>query len=404
MRISTRQMQMTAVNAMLNRQSDLSKTQLQVATGKRVVKPSDDPVASAATLQLNQSKAVTERYQLNADAARARLGIEEGVLGSITEQIHRIRELALQAKNDTNTHNDRLSITAEMRQVLDEVVSLANTRDNNGQYLFSGHQGDVLPVSKDNTGNYVFNGDDGYRYLQIGPSRNVADADPGSMVYFDIYDGNGTFTTSAVGGNSGTGIIDRGSVTNSTLYDYQDYTITFAANVAGDMEYTVQDSGGATIFGPAAYTEGNAISFGRGIETIITGEPADGDQFTLVPSGSQDIFTTIEGMITAFESNPNDPASNTAMHNAVDNELVNLDNALENILNVRASIGARLNGIDAQHSTNENFLLQVEESLSVLNDLDYAEAVSRLNLQLTGLEAAQSAYSKIQGLSLFKYI
>lgn len=403
MRISTSQMQLTSLSAMLDRQSDLSKTQLQLATGKRVVKPSDDPVASAATLGLNQSKATTERYQLNAYAARARLEIEEGTLGSITDQIHRIRELSIRANNDTNTHTDRLSITSELRQILEQMVSLANSKDNNGQYLFSGHQGDVLPVSKDGAGNFVYNGDDGQRLIQIGPSRTVADADPASKVFFNLRSGNGTFTTSAVAGNNGTGIIDKGSVTDSTLYDNQDYTITFALN-AGVMEYTVQDSSAATIFGPVAYAEGSAINFGRGIETIITGQPADGDQFSLAQSPNQDLFTTVENLISAFESNPTSPATSTTMHNRFNSELTNLDNALESILNVRGATGARLNGIDTQRNDNENLMLQVDESLSVINDLDYAEAISRLNLQLAGLEAAQATFTKIQGLSLFDYI
>jgi len=103
MRISTNQMQFRALNSMLDQQSDMSKTQMQLASGKRIVKPSDDPVASAAILGLNQSKTITERYQLNGDAARARLEIEEGTLTSVTDQLQRVRELALQANNSTNT-------------------------------------------------------------------------------------------------------------------------------------------------------------------------------------------------------------------------------------------------------------------------------------------------------------
>lgn len=71
---------------------------------------------------------------------------------------------------------------------------------------------------------------------------------------------------------------------------------------------------------------------------------------------------------------------------------------------MRATVGARLNAVDAQKDVNDGFKLQVQETLSKLQDLDYAEAVSRLNLQLTGLQAAQQSFLKIQGLSLFNFL
>jgi flagellar hook-associated protein 3 FlgL len=88
----------------------------------------------------------------------------------------------------------------------------------------------------------------------------------------------------------------------------------------------------------------------------------------------------------------------------VNRTLADLDQALENVYGIRAQIGARLNGIDNQKDNNENLILQVDESLSVLNDLDYAEAISRLKRQLVGLQAAQESYAKVEGLSLFDYI
>ena len=112
MRISTSQMQFSAVNALLDQQTKISKTQLQLASGRRILKPSDDPVASANVLGLTQSKEITERYQLNADAARARLSIEESALIGVNNDLIRVRELALQGNNDTLTDADRRAVAA----------------------------------------------------------------------------------------------------------------------------------------------------------------------------------------------------------------------------------------------------------------------------------------------------
>jgi flagellar hook-associated protein 3 FlgL len=404
MRISTNQMQFRAVNSILDQQSNMSKTQMQLASGKRIVKPSDDPVASAAVLGLNQSKAVTERYQLNGDAARSRLEIEEGTLTSVTNQLHRVRELSIQAANGTNTDNDRVSIAKEVRQILDQLMGLANTRDNNNKYLFAGHQGNTIPFSQDASGNYVYNGDDGQRFIQVGPTRTIADADAGSDVFMNIRNGNGVFVAQEAPTNTGTGIIDQGTVVDSALYDHHDYTISFALN-AGVLEYTVTDTTvGAPVGGATPYTEGSAINFGRGIEVVVTGQPDVGDQFTLTPSQHESIFKTIDDLIVAMETPAPTANGRANLNNAINHALTNIDQSLENVLNIRAGIGARLNAIDDQKDNNENFLLQVDESLSVLNDLDYAEAISRLNLQLTGLQAAQSTFTKVQSLSLFNYL
>ncbi len=404
MRISTNQMQLNAVNSILDQQSKLSHTQMQVATGKRIVNPSDDPVASAAILSLQQSRSQTERYLVNADAAKARLSIEEGTLSGVTDQLQRVRELAVYGNNSHISNNDRESLAKELRQILDEVMGLANSTDNNGQYLFSGNQGQTMPFSQTAT-SFQYDGDGGQRFLQIGSSRRVADADPGNEVFMNVLNGNGIFRTSE-GVHTGTGVIDAGSVVDKTLYTGHDYTISFADN-NGDVvadEYTVTDNiSGAVVIGPTAYSDGAAITF-DGIQVSVSGAPNDADTFTVAPSAEQDIFSTINDLITAFETPVTDESTQAKLGNAVNRNLVDLDQALANVLNIRADIGARLNAVDDQNNNSENFLLQVDESISTLNDLDYAEAISRLNLQLVGLEASQKAFTRVQNLSLFNYI
>lgn len=404
MRISTNQMQLSAVSSILDQQSKLSHTQMQVATGKRIVKPSDDPVASAAILSLQQSRSQTERYLVNADAAKARLSIEEGALGGVTEQLQRVRELAVYGNNSHISNSDRTSLAKELRQILDEVLGLANSTDNNGQYLFAGNQGLTMPFSQTATG-FSYDGDGGQRFLQIGPSRRVADSDPGNEVFMNVLNGNGVFRSSE-GVHTGTGVIDAGSVVDKSLYTGHDYTITFVDNNGDTVadEYTVVDNiSGAIVLGPAAYSDGSAITF-DGIQVSVRGTPNDADTFIVTPSTEQDIFSTISNLITAFETPVTGDNTQAKLGNAVNRSLVDLDQSLANVLNVRADIGARLNAVDDQNNNSENFLLQVDESISTLNDLDYAEAISRLNLQLVGLEASQKAFTRVQDLSLFNYI
>ncbi len=398
MRISTSQMHFSATNALLDQQSKLSRTQLQVATGRRILTPADDPVASATLLDLKQTRELTARFQLNADAARARLALEESTLGAVSDALVRVRELAVQGNNDTLSDTDRRSLAQEVRQIVDQLLGLANTRDNNGDYLFAGHQGNVRPFAANSSGGFDYYGDDGTRMIAIGPGREVQDADSGTAVFRAIRNGNGTFTTADGAGNTGTGIIDAGTATPAFVPDT--YTITFTQALPTDpVTYQVDGAASGNVI-PAGtpYVEGAEISF-NGVVVSITGTPADGDTFTVSPAANQDLFTTVQNLALALED-----TDATARHNAINRVLADLDQAEENITNVRTSVGARLNAIDAQVRNNEDQILALDETLSLIGDLDYAEAVSRLNLQLTGLQAAQQAFIRVQNLSLFNFL
>ena len=118
-RISTTQMQQNAINAMLKQHETLSRTQQQVATGKKIFKPSEDPVAASRVVNLNDTLSSVNQHQKNVDAARARITLSEGVLANVVESIHRVRELSIQANNDSQNESTRSFIAAEVIQIQD---------------------------------------------------------------------------------------------------------------------------------------------------------------------------------------------------------------------------------------------------------------------------------------------
>ncbi|MFZ5594237.1 MAG: flagellar hook-associated protein FlgL [Pseudomonadota bacterium] len=401
MRISTQQLQQQGINAILDQQAKLGKTQLQVSTGQRILTPADDPAASSQVLSLIQEKEMTGQYQVNADAARARLSLEEQALSSVTDVLQRVRELAVQANNAGLGNENRAAIAQEVRHRLDELLGLANTKDANNEYLFSGYQGFVQPFGRNPAGGFYYNGDEGSRHLQIGPSRQVAVGDSGTEVFRAIRNGNGVFVTQENPANTGSGVIDPGTVNGGFVPDT--YTLAFTQLLpTAPITYTVTGAVSGLV-ASGTYVDGGSIAF-NGAQTKVTGTPANGDTFTITPSANQDLFTTLENFVAALESPAGSVLSQVHLNNAINRTLTDLDNGLGNILSVRATVGARLNAVDAQKDVNDGFKLQVQETLSKLQDLDYAEAVSRLNLQLTGLQAAQQSFLKIQGLSLFNFL
>jgi flagellar hook-associated protein 3 FlgL len=186
MRIGTLQMFRQGVNSILEQQTQLFRTQQQLSSGKRIVNPSDDPIGSAQLIGLSESLQITEQYQRNIQRVQTRLELEDTALGSVGDALQRARELTVQGLNDTNAGDERVAMAKEIRQILDEVLGLANRKSENGEYLFAGFQGQTTPFSHDGAGNFSYAGDQGQRNIQVGPARQVADGDHGQAVFLDI--------------------------------------------------------------------------------------------------------------------------------------------------------------------------------------------------------------------------
>ena len=401
MRVSTRQFQQIAIDGILDRQRALSKTQQQMVTGKRVLTPADDPVAATRIHSLRESIDILQQYQANASQVRNRLGLEESTLKGVVDTVQRVRELAVAGANGALSDAGRQSIAKEVYTRLEALLGLANTMDANGEYLFGGNRGGAAPFSESG-GGFQYLGDDGQRRLQIGPDFNIANSDPGSEVFMRIRNGNRVFATSYDPANSGTASIDGGRVDNFAAYTGHEYTISFPA--AGQVLVT-NDTLGAPVAGfPQAYVDGQEIVF-DGVAVTVSGAPAVGtDSFAVKPSSSQDIFTTVRRLADALNQSTALPADAAKVQMEISSSIGELDNALDHFLDISAAIGSRVNSVEAQEFMNEDTVVNLKQVLSSVEDLDYAEAVGRLNLQMTGMEAAQQVYLKAQGLSLFDFM
>ncbi len=239
-RMSTAQIFHQGIQAIQDQQSKVSKTSLQVASGKRIQSPSDDPIAAVQSVDLSTVKKTAEQYQKNITLSRAKLNLEESTLQQIGDNMQRVREVALQGNNDTLSIEDRSFLATELRQRFAEIVDLTNTRDSNGEYIFAGNRSQSQPFVSSEGGEFSYYGDDSQRLVQISTSRQVSINDPGSDVFMQVPQGNGSFVAMDSADNTGTGVIDPGSVTDPTLWDSDTYTITFTT---ADSYEVVRESG-----------------------------------------------------------------------------------------------------------------------------------------------------------------
>jgi flagellar hook-associated protein 3 FlgL len=292
---------------MLNQQATVNKTQMQLSTGLKNLTPADDPIAASNILDFQERIDKTIQYQENADAAKARNSLESSVLINSRESLLRARDLTVQALNEAVLKpEDKLAIEAEIHQIQEHVLALANTQDANGEYIFSGALSDTPTFSS--TAPYIYQGSGTQRELQIGPDRRIVDGDLGFSIFENI---------------------------------------------------------------PTA---------------------------SAPPPATRNILNTLDALSGGLTG------AIVPYHGTVNAALADIDAALEKIGEAEARAGARLRALDDQQAQNDGDLLAMRSTLSDVQDLDYAEAISRFELENTVLQASQQAYVKVQGLSLFNFL
>ena len=404
MRISSSTLYTVSVATLNKQEYKLLQTQQQLASGRRMLTPADDPAAAARALDVSQADAVNTQYGKNLDTAKSYLSLSEGTLQSVTDLLQYIQTKAASAGNMTLSNSDRALIATDIQGKLDELKGLANSTDGTGNYLFSGFQGKTQPFIDTTTG-VQYAGDAGQRLIQGSASRQISISDSGADIFMRIKNGNGTFTTQAAAANTGSSLVSLDTVINPALLTGNSYQLTFNV-AAGATTYDVMNTTtGLPVSTGTPYVSGQQITF-DGMQLIIQGVPASGDQFTVVPSTSESVFKTISDLVATLNSpvTPSVVASTTAFTAALSSAQNGLDRSLNSVLTTRASLGARLNEVDALQSTGDDLGLQHKQTLSLLQDLDYNKAITDLTQRQTSLQAAQKSYLQVQNMSIFNYI
>ncbi|MBT7308971.1 MAG: flagellar hook-associated protein FlgL, partial [Gammaproteobacteria bacterium] len=448
------------------------------------------PVNSSMVLKLNESVSLSEQYLRNGELASASLSFEESTLEGITNNIQRARELALQGMSGTNSAESREAISLEVEQIREAVFNLANTRDEQGEYIFAGTLSPTAPgpfKSNDpQRAEVIFDGNESQRLVQIGMDQKVTARDSAIDIFGDqtvdvtgVIAEKGTITGTDVTDADVTGLTINGTAiadvttggdvstrvanivaninaqkatTGVTATVTLNNTIELASNQditvgsTGDISATGLTTGvnqittGLTINGVEIVgTDGNGISSGAtaaetaenirdrinqhsgetGVtasldannkvkltaeeDIIITMEEGGSIAATGLSEGSyrkDDIFSALGNLVKWL--NPDDP-DNPEVETS-DGLLQSLDASLDRVLTIESKIGARINMVERHSDVVRGFVDKLKSNISDINDVDYAEAIAEFNLDRVGIQAAQQAYSKIQGLSLFDYL
>jgi flagellar hook-associated protein 3 FlgL len=299
-------------------QQRVFNTQGQLSSGLRVQKPSDDPIAAAQILQLNQTQAEIDQYQKNISGGMSALELEDSQMGAITNLLTRVRELTVQAGNGGLSASDRQGIAAEIGARIEELAGIANTRNANGEYVFAGFQGQQEPFVISGP-TYAYRGDDGQRRIQVGSGTFVPINDSGNDIFVAIDSNRLPVTPGATNTGSATAamgqIIDQaqfragfsgGATAGSSTVDFtgrtpvpgneviiNGVTFTFADGASGT---TVVDATHVTVTTDLSTLPVSASSIATALATAvgtaqIAPAPTAGALATLAPSAAGGVLT-----------------------------------------------------------------------------------------------------------------
>ena len=306
MKVSTSMFFDKASSMLSNVQGSLAKTQEQLSTGKQIIKPSDVPEKAAVVTRIESELARQTSYQNSLKTVDIRLKSEETALSNSSDVMYRMKELAMQAANDTLSDADRKSVSLEMSQLRDQLLSLANSQDSNGNYLFAGSRVTQMPFSPDAKGMVNYQGDQNRMVIGVGDNRRMNLNMAGTDAFTNVVRDDGK------GGRVGIGFFQS----------------------LNDLVNSVKNS--------------DKVGLQRGLGEI--------------------------------------------------------DQLQQGLSNANAQVGTDMNVIDSQNNVLDEIVLRLKSTLSDVQDLDYTEAITKMNKDQLALEAAQNTFAKISKLSLFNFI
>ena len=406
MRVSTSQLYDRGIQAILDGQRGLADTQQSLASGKKINRPSDDPVGTSQLVRINEDLDKIDQFRRNNDLFTSALEEQEAVLTNITGSINRARVLTIQAGSGLLNDADKQAIATEIEQIRNEVFDLMNTQNADGDYIFGGHQSQTQAFTYNPaaTGNaFTFQGDSGTNEVKLSDSVSVRSTSSG----FDVFENVNARLGFSITGSAGL-TIDDALITQQGNFDTfhqanydgvtaanNDYQITITA--ANQVQVANVGTGATQTF---SFASGEPFNY-EGIEFTLSGGVGDTVDFSLNQPEKKNLAQTLDDLYRALTDTG---ISDGQYREALADALVGIDNGLTSIQLENSSIGGRLNVAESIEATNLDLEIANKSARSAIEDVDYAAASAEFAKQETALSAALATFPQVTNLSLFNFI
>ncbi|RKF19632.1 flagellar hook-associated protein 3 [Alginatibacterium sediminis] len=398
MRVSNNMLYQTSLRGVLKSQQELEVYNKQLVSGKKLLTAADGPADMSKAMFLSTEISLNEQYRKNVSLLESGLNFEESVLQGVMTSMQRARVLGIQSGDGINGMPERESLADELEQIREELLDSMNSKDANGEYIFSGHQSSIQSFAFDGQ-KYSFQGDLGTSQLKASSSIYIQSNDSGGEVFENVNKRYGTSgdvnLTSRVNDQTG---FDTFHQNNYDPITAANNTYNVAITTGPPDTYTVTNSspGFIPITGP--YTAGEPIAF-NGLSIDMNGS-ATGSFDLEVPSKSN-VLNVINDYISVLR----DPAAiGDPFEEAQADFIVGIDNSMSKVNLTMGSLGARGNSLDRVVDASLAMDEVNQGSRAAIAEVDFAEAVTNLQKAELALNTSYSSYSRISQLSLFNYL
>ena len=419
-RVTTAQQYNNSIENMQRSNVSIDKLSQQIASGKRVLKPSDDPVAAAQILKLQRELSQYDKYEINIKVTDRRLTLQESVMSSMRDAMNRIKELIIQGSTGTLTDSDRASIATNMRTETEFMAGLMNTQDSQGEYIFAGSKGEIKPYQLQQDGSYQYQGDEGQRRIQVSNDLFIPSNDSGEYLFEAVTDDLQTEINGAYASQAGPPTPVVSNVIFKTQVD-QDLFKSLT-NGLGDLQVVVAAGPVITM----TDSSGNPVKDKNGVDITARAVPAGGTieiigmTFDVVaPTGAfpgddtvvlhtqpeqKNILDIVQDYASAMEMPQINQQARDDFQIATTKAFEQWDQASERNIESVTRLGSRLSFMEKVANNNLDFKLFAETALSSIEDVDMASAISKFKLEEITLQAAQAVFGRVSALSLFDHI
>jgi len=410
MRVSTAQFYLQSAQQMSQKTSDVNERMSYLTSGKRVLTAKDDAVSFGTLAGYKNDLANIEKYKRNIDRAESHNNLQEVVFADAEVILDQIKQDMLLANNGRMSSDDLQVLADQVRNNFDQLLNIGNTKNENGDYIFSGYQTTLKPFSQQSDGAVTYSGDDGVNKIQVSKNIDIATNQTGDAAFINVANAIGNFTasypaaptlnTSGVAVESAN-VVDRGAYNTSPLpHDYSfdfdipngNLTVTGSSGVVFPVAPAV----------PAPYEAGQTVSF-DGIDVTLSGKPLPGESFVISEQEEISLFETVNNAIKWMEQGTllEGREQQQVDYNSI---LTQLNSAMSHVTSRRVDAGVRLQALDSQKNRHLDTELATTTNRGKIEDLDFAKAISEFEQVKIALQASQQMFTKVQGLTLFNYI
>lgn len=394
-RISSFHNYQSVQNDLRRSEAKVHHNQAQLASGKKLMKASDDPLATHYIQNIGQQKEQLRQYTDAIVLTRNRLEHHEVIISNAEEFTDDAKRTVMEMINGSLSPEDRLAKRREIQELANNFLNLVNVQDESGNYIFAGTKPKNQPFFRDKDGDVTYAGDDYQRKMKISNSLEMPINNPGSKLFMEIDNPFGSYEPQYNLKEASELLLERANNTNPD--DQSEYKVTFVDMPDGKYGYQLERDGSvvkADVFNPA-----EGIKF-EDVTIQVKGQITKGDEISLERRDTYSIFDTFKEAMSLSAGSVSD-SSNTAKLHQITQEF---HAAFIHLNKARTDVGARLSTLDIQEEQHEDFKMTLAKSKSNFEDLDYAEAIIEFNENSRALQASQQAFGKTKDLTLFNYI